>query len=400
MKFLIADDSSAMRRVFRAVLQSLGNPPQDILDADCGAAVKALYADPKFDPDLVIADGDLKDMDGLALLRFIKGLTPVRFSPVILCVNSAQRNLVMEATKLGLRDHVVRPFADEDLKDKIGRITAAVQIQRTQQASDILKHIVTASGVESDLPFLLQLPSTLMAELLASGVNVRQPAGSVLLQKGQRVEALHVIISGEVELFDDQSSRQADPVGMGDTFGEVAFMAGQNSPYTARAKTAVDVLSLDRMILGELVRRDSRLSHHLSALAAAKSRVLAARAPARSDSEFFGSLNTMPFSDLVQLMNVSQKNGVLSMEAGSVQGGIVFVSGDIKHAWLDRQQGEDAFYALAGMREATFSFKTGRPEMPTTIKTPTISLLMEAMRRVDEAKREEPAPTGESPFWT
>lgn len=395
MKFLIADDSSAMRRVFRGVLQSLGNSPQDILDAESGEIVRALYADPKFDPDLVIADGDLKDLDGLALLRFLKGLTPVRFSPVILCVNSAQRTLVQEAVKLGLRDHVVRPFTDEDLKEKIGRITAAVQIQRNQQASDILKHIVSASGAENDLPFLLQLPSTLMAEILSSGVGTRVPAGSVLLRKGQRVEALHIVTTGEVELFDDQSSRPPDAVGMGDTFGEVAFMAGQDSPHTARAKTVVDVLSLDRMRLGELVRRDARLSHHLSALAASKSRLLAARAPARGDSEFSGSLNTMSFSDLVQLMNVSQKNGVLSMAARGKEGGIVFESGDIKHAWFGPQTGEEAFYALAGWKEASFAFKTGRPGMAATIKTPTISLLMEAMRRVDESQRQ---PT-ESPLF-
>jgi CheY-like chemotaxis protein len=395
MKFLIADDSAAMRRVFRSVLQALGHAPADILDADTGAGVRALFMDPKFDPDLVIADGDLQGMDGLELLKFLKGLTPVRFSPVILCVNSAQRTLVQDATKLGLRDYVVRPFTDEDLKEKIGRITAAVQVQRNQQASDILKHIVSASGVEVDLPFLLQLPSTLMAEILSVGVTVKQPAGSILLRKGQRVEALHIVVSGEVELFDDQSSRPPDSAGMGETFGEVAFMAGQDAPYTARAKTAVDVLSLDRVQMGELVRRDSRLSHHLSALAASKSRALAARAPARGDSEFFGSLSSMPFSDLVQLMNVSQKNGVLTMEGGGKQGGIVFESGDIKHAWLGQQSGEEAFYALAGWKGASFSFKTGRPGTAPTIQTPTISLLMEAMRRVDESQRN----TASSPLF-
>jgi CheY-like chemotaxis protein len=387
MKILVADDSNAMRRVFRAVLESLGHAPGEIVEAVTGENVQSLFRDPKFDPDLVIADADLNGLDGLSLLRFVKSLTPVRYSPVILCVSSSQRFLVQEAEKLGMRDHIVRPFTDEELREKIGRITAAVQIQRSQQASDMLKHIVKASGAESDLPFLLQLPSTLLAQILAMGITGSQPAGTLLLRKGAKVDALYIVTTGEVEILDPSGSRAAAVAGTGETYGEVAFMSGALSPYSARARTAVDVLALDRVRLGELVRIDGRFSHHLSALAASKARQLAAQAPAGRDSEFFGSLNTMPFADLVQLMNVSQKNGVLSMDGKGKQGGIVFESGEVKHAWLGDLKGEDAFYALAAWKEASFSFKTGRPDIPPSISTPTISLLMEAMRRVDESQR-------------
>ena len=386
MRVLVADDSAALRKVHRTILESMGHAPGEIIEAEDGNTVLALYRTPHFDVDLIIADGDLRGMDGLTLLKFLKTLSPPRSTPVVLCVNSSQRYLVTEAAKLGLRDYVERPFTDEEMRQKIGRIEAVIEVQKAQMATDMLRSIVSTAELDVDLPFMLQLPSAILSDFLATGSASKHQAGSVLLQSGDPVDALHLVTTGEIELSPEGSSRPPVVVGMGEPFGEVQFMAGGTSPVTVRAKTAVEVLSVDRVHVGEMVRRHPRLADYLSALAMRRS-----KAPARGsghESEFFGSFRTMSFADVIQLMQVSQKNGVLSIEKGPRSGGLLLVSGEVKHAWAGELTGEEAFCELALWKDAGFSFSTERRDVEPTIHQPTITLLMEAMRRADEAGRQ------------
>jgi hypothetical protein len=149
----------------------------------------------------------------------------------------------------------------------------------------------------------------------------------------------------------------------------------------------VEVISIDRTQLAMLLQRQPRLSMHLSALTARK----APAATPASGSEFFGSLRSMAFSDLVQLLNVSRKCGVLEITGGNQTGEVVFDAGDVVHAAVGRSAGEGAFYDIAGWSEATFVFKSGRPSQTRSIGRPTGPLLMEAMRRAD-AKKAQDAP--------
>lgn len=387
MRVLIADDSAALRKVHRAILESMGHAPQEIVEAEDGGSVAALYRTPGFDVDLIVADGDLRGMDGLTLLGFLKSLTPPRSTPVVLCVNTSQRHLVTEAVKLGLRDYVVRPFTDEEMRQKLAAIEAAVEVQKTQQASAILRSIVSTADAETSLPFLLQLTSDLMAEILQVGNASKHAAGSVLLQPGDPVDALHLVTTGEIELV-PEGGGPSTIVEMGEPFGEVQFLAGGAIGVTVRARTDVEILSVERVEVGELVRRHPRLGDHLRALATRKSKTAAAAPRRGQDSEFFGSFRTMSFSDVVQLMQVSQKNGMLAIEMGGRSGGLQLVGGEVKHAWAEGKSGEEAFYELATWKEAGFSFQVGVRDADVTIHQPTITLLMEAMRRSDEAQRE------------
>jgi hypothetical protein len=53
--------------------------------------------------------------------------------------------------------------------------------------------------------------------------------------------------------------------------------------------------------------------------------------------------------------------------------------------------GEEAFYRVAQWTEAAFSFESGQRSEIVTVKQPTMSLLMEGLRRVDESRRTAPA---------
>lgn len=386
---LIIDDSAAMRLAFRKVFERLGHAADDILEAVDAPGAKAALEDSRNRFDLILADGDLPGLDGHGLLKYLQAQTPPRRIPVVLSIATTHRFYAQEALRLGARDIILRPFTDEEIREKLTMLEASIRAQQAEEARKTLRSIVATGDQVSSLPFLLQLPSFMMSDLLATAVPRKWPEGSVLLARGEAVDRLFVITNGEAEIYDEAHPRLPEPLGMGETFGEIAFMSDARSSYAVRAKTDVEVVSLDRPALAELLRRQPQLSLHLSALTAKRTKAPAEKSPA--GSEFYGSLRSMPFSDLVQLLNISRKCGALEITRGNMVGEVVFDAGEVTHARVGRVHGEPAFYEIASWPEATFVFKSGRTHDKRTVQRPTGPLLMEAMRRA-EAKNAAPSP--------
>src|SRR6185369_9879134 len=101
-------------------------------------------------------------------------------------------------------------------------------------------------------------------------------------------------------------------------------------------------------------------------------------------SDFKGTFDTMPFANVLQILNVGRKSGVLGIRDDELSGAIYLENGEAVHAWTDETEGEEAFYALSGWGKAKFAFNSMRREEKKTLKRPTLTLLMDAMRRLEE----------------
>jgi CRP-like cAMP-binding protein len=239
----------------------------------------------------------------------------------------------------------------------------------------------------------MQLPSHLMKEFLQLSSRQTHQAGSIIYREGDPVDCLYVVTLGDVEMVPGDG-RPTEICREGEAFGELAFMSGEPSPLTARAHSMTQVIALPRQKLAELVSHQPRMSQYLSALVARRSKVLNRPAP-NATTEFSGNLSSMSFADVLQLLQVGRKTGYLQLERGGQKGRIGLESGEVRSSAADALEGEDAFYALAAWKGATFAFCSAPLSVPPNIKSPTMPLLMEAMRRVDEQERSgstEPAP--------
>jgi hypothetical protein len=134
------------------------------------------------------------------------------------------------------------------------------------------------------------------------------------------------------------------------------------------------------------VGHQPRMSQYLSALVARRSKILNKPAP-NATTEFSGNLSSMSFADVLQLLQVGRKTGYLQLERGIDKGWLGLESGEARSAKAGAVEGEEAFYQLASWKGASFGFASGPLSGPPNIKTPTMPLLMEAMRRVDEQSR-------------
>jgi CheY-like chemotaxis protein len=385
MKILVADDSRTMRRVFRTLLESMGHAPADILEANDAIEAVAVLKASKFTVDYIIADYDMAGMENHGFLHRLKQDCPNKSIPVLMCINASQRMVAAESIRHGATMLLERPFRDGDARQKLQAIEGGLKAKKAEEASQFLKTIVSTAEAEADLPFLMQLPSHIMKEFLQLSGRTTYEAGEILFRAGDPVDSLFVVTLGDVELIPHDGGT-AEMIREGEAFGELAFMSGDASQATARAHSMSQVVSLPRHKLAELISHQPRMSQHLSALVARRSKVLNKPAP-RSDTEFSGNLNSMSFADVLQLLQVGRKTGYIELEMSGKKGTIGLESGDVRQANAGSVGGDEAFFQVAGWRTASFAFISGPLKGAPNITQPTMPLLMEAMRRVDEASR-------------
>ena len=111
---------------------------------------------------------------------------------------------------------------------------------------------------------------------------------------------------------------------------------------------------------------------------------------AREQKDFAGQLRIIAIPDLVQLIDSSTKSGQLEIlrSADSQSAMLTFRAGQLIRAVCGELQGAEAFYAVLRFGGDAFRFRQDVLDEPDpTITQSTMSLLLEGMRRLDEAQR-------------
>jgi two-component system, chemotaxis family, chemotaxis protein CheY len=115
LKVLIVDDQRSVRRLTRLALENFG--VRMIHEAENGvSALKKAISQPI---DLIISEFSMPEMDGLGLLRAVRGHPAVRKLPFILITRRGDRELVVVAAKAGVNDYLIKPFTEAVLRHKV-----------------------------------------------------------------------------------------------------------------------------------------------------------------------------------------------------------------------------------------------------------------------------------------
>jgi CheY-like chemotaxis protein len=110
-----------------------------------------------------------------------------------------------------------------------------------------------------------------------------------------------------------------------------------------------------------------------------------------------GDLEQVPLVDMLQLLAMNRRTGVLMITASDGNGEVRLADGQVVDATHRRLVGERALYRLLAARRGRFAFSTADAPIIRRIQGNTNMLLMEAMRQVDEQneRRSRLAPHGE-----
>ena len=117
VKILTVDDSKAVRIIVKKAFKSFAC---EIVEAANGA--DGLAAAASQSPDVILLDVTMPVMDGVELLTKLKADANLKKIPVIMLTAEAGRQAVMKIAKLGIRDYIVKPFKEDVLIDKVGRV--------------------------------------------------------------------------------------------------------------------------------------------------------------------------------------------------------------------------------------------------------------------------------------
>ena len=118
LKVLIVDDQYSLRQVTRIALEEFG--VRHIHESEDGkAAFETLSIQPL---DLIISDYNMPGMDGLSLLRAVRGSPSVRKLPFILLTGRGDRELVVKAAQAGVNNYLIKPFTAAILRQKIEQV--------------------------------------------------------------------------------------------------------------------------------------------------------------------------------------------------------------------------------------------------------------------------------------
>jgi PAS domain S-box-containing protein len=216
-RVLVVDDEMGPRESLRMILK----PRYEIATADSGeAALKTLGT---FHPDLIFMDIKMPQMDGIELLRRIKGADPS--IEVVMITAYASLETVKNALTHGAFEYLIKPFSRQDLEETARRALARRQ---------------TEIGTRNQLTALVDE----MRALATKARGLEEEARREQLEQSLRVTQLSIlreISRGLLGQLDLRQLTTAITVQLKDALGydEAAIRLGDTPPADAPGNTRI-----------------------------------------------------------------------------------------------------------------------------------------------------------------
>lgn len=115
-RILVVEDSSAMRAFVRAALEEAGIV-REVVEASSG--FEALRILPRESFDLAVVDINMPDVNGLELIRFMRGSEAHKGTPLLVISSEASARDRERGLTLGANAYLAKPFTAEALVDAV-----------------------------------------------------------------------------------------------------------------------------------------------------------------------------------------------------------------------------------------------------------------------------------------
>ncbi|MFD1881468.1 response regulator [Paracoccus pacificus] len=112
IQIMVVDDMSTSRGLIVQALEAMGIP--NIQHAASGP--ESILAMDKRPVHLILSDYNMPEMDGLQLLRAVRGNPKTKAVGFILITGRADQEIIDTGRQLGLNNFIRKPFTPQDLK--------------------------------------------------------------------------------------------------------------------------------------------------------------------------------------------------------------------------------------------------------------------------------------------
>jgi CheY-like chemotaxis protein len=117
-RILYVEDDADIRKIVSLSLESIG----DYTVAACGSCADALQVVEEFDPDLLLLDVMMPDVDGPGTLRELRKCDHATNAPAVFITAKVQAGDLANYRRLGVVDVIVKPFDPMVLSARIAEI--------------------------------------------------------------------------------------------------------------------------------------------------------------------------------------------------------------------------------------------------------------------------------------
>ena len=114
---LAVDDSASMRQMVSFTLKGAGF---DVIEAEDGVDALAKAQGKTFD--LVLTDVNMPNMDGITLVKELRGLPAFKFTPMLMLTTESAGDKKAAGKAAGATGWIVKPFNPDQLLNTIKRV--------------------------------------------------------------------------------------------------------------------------------------------------------------------------------------------------------------------------------------------------------------------------------------
>ena len=189
MKVLIAEDDYISRLLVKKTIEKIGH---EVIEAENGKLAWQLFLDQE--PDMIISDWMMPEMDGITLCQKIRSSGKKTYSYIMLLTAKDRMTDLVEVFDAGADDYIIKPFKPDELRSRIKTGERIIQLEgrhhqlqeelslRNNKLDATLKELKTTQGR------ILQSEKMASIGQLAAGMahEINNPIGFI----GSNLDAL------------------------------------------------------------------------------------------------------------------------------------------------------------------------------------------------------------------
>ena len=271
-----------------------------------------------------------------------------------------------------------------------GEVTLQVQKRKLSYPTTVdeppSRDIEIASSLLSKFSIFQSIDQQYLKDIVSSLKLKKYSKGLIILKKGDPGKNLYFILSGSVDVLDEDSTCLRT-LRKGEIFGEMSLVSGDPISATIKVSEPAIIGFIKGDIFKGILNRFPSIQMYLTRMLARK---LANSKVIRADeiaSGMTGHLSEISLSELLQAFNFSKKTGVLTCSQLSKGTAKIYLrDGDLIKASYNNIEGREAFHGIFKENEGLFKFesKLSKENENIPIIGSLVGMLLEASIMIDE----------------